>query len=507
MSLRFNKRQLFRDLSYDGTKYTTSKAWNLHTGSAVDDEPVATETFVTTAVDAVPTHTHVDPYVYVDAGRSAESYAETGSQVAPYRTLTAAMAAKCTDVATDTIVFRLAPGEYTGQIDITKTTANQSFCIQGSSSDNCFIQGSAAWDATVGHVMFIRRFNNVELSNVCIRHGRYGAYVRNCGSCTFLNCRFTLLGSSGVNHGFERTQAQMATDWANQGQAGSNRSDGGACRIRSVDLVHIDGCSVYRTFRGMRVQDCSRGRIQNCSVYQTLESGVYLAAGDYSQNTGSSNFVIEGVRVDSAFHGGIQIIGGEQNTVSNCQVVDCANSGVILWHTLNPRIVNCVFHGNTHRPDAGLGGLGDSWGCVMCVAKTGFGANDEGYYLTALNNTMTDCGQGRADGKYAFWFGEFDTTPPAYQVIIDGNNTDATPVYKDAEDIPFVTTQYPSVVAGPSQAAFESLESDVQDNTTAAAQNTVDIRPTPPILGKSRTRSPSARLETITIQTQLVLKI
>ena len=243
-----------------------------------------------------------------------------------------------------------------------------------------------------------------------------------------------------------------------------------------MDLVHIDGCSVYRTFRGVRLQDCSRGRVQNCRVYQTLESGVYLAAGDYSQNTGSSNFVIEGVRVDSAFHGGIQIIGGEQNTVSNCQVVDCANSAVILWHTLSPRVVNCVFHGNTHRPDAGLGGLGDSYGAIMCSAKNGFGATDEGYYLTALNNTMTNCGQGRADGKYAFWFGEFDTTPPAYQAIIDGNNTDATPVYKDAEAIPFVTTQYPSVVAGVSTAEFESLESDVQDNATAAAQNTVDIQ-------------------------------
>ena len=37
---------------------------------------------------------------------------------------------------------------------------------------------------------------------------------------------------------------QMNADWNTQGQVGSNRSDGGAMRIRDVDDVKIDNCFV-----------------------------------------------------------------------------------------------------------------------------------------------------------------------------------------------------------------------------------------------------------------------
>ena len=96
-----------------------------------------------------------------------------------------------------------------------------------------------------------------------------------------------------------------------------------------------------------------------------------------------------------------------------------------------------------------------------------------GYMLTALNNSMLRCGQGRASAIVAFWFGALDDTVTSFRAVLDGNNTDAaTVVHKDDQDIPLTSTQYP---AAPSQAEFDSLESDVGDNTTAIATNVTDI--------------------------------
>ena len=89
----------------------------------------------------------ITKYCYVDVGRAAESYTETGSVVTPYRSLSGAMAAKLTDASTDTVIFQLAPGDYVGTISIDQPAANQGFEIRGSGCDNTRVMGSAVWDA------------------------------------------------------------------------------------------------------------------------------------------------------------------------------------------------------------------------------------------------------------------------------------------------------------------------------------------------------------------------
>ena len=153
-------RQLRSDLTYDGSTYTTAKPWDLATGSTVSDAAIATEAYVTSAV-AAGAHDHVDAYVFVDSNRSSETYTETGSKVAPYRTLSAAISTKLADTETDTVVFKLAPGIYTGTISRDKNTANQSFEIHGSGSQNTVILGSTSWDATTSNVLYFRDFISI----------------------------------------------------------------------------------------------------------------------------------------------------------------------------------------------------------------------------------------------------------------------------------------------------------------------------------------------------------
>ena len=458
-------RQLRADLAYDGSTYTTAKPWDLATGSTLSDAAIATEAYVTSAV-AAGAHAHVDAYVFVDSNRSSETYTETGSEVAPYRTLSAAVSTKLADNQTDLVVFKLAPGTYTGTISRDKATANQTFEILGSGSGNTFIKGSTSWDATTSHVLYFRDFLSIKIRDVTISNGAYGIYTRSTPLVRIENCVFTHLGSSGTNHGFERTQAQMAADWATQGSVGSNRSDGGVMRIRSSSDVVIRNCTAGFTLRGFRLQNCSQGRIIGCTVRSSLESAFYLAASDYTGATGCSNFFISDCRAEDVFHNGYLVIGGSDNTIVGCRAYNCASSAVVGWHTQDLRVQGCVFDKCTHKTYIGIGGLGDTYGCVMFVGKENI-TDTSGYMLTALNNSMLRCGQGRASAIVAFWFGALDDTVTSFRAVLDGNNTDAaTVVHKDDQDIPLTSTQYP---AAPSQAEFDSLESDVGDNTTAIA--------------------------------------
>ncbi len=194
-------RQLRSDLTYDGSTYTTAKPWDLATGSTVSDAAIATEAYVTSAV-AAGAHAHVDAYVFVDSNRSSETYTETGSELYPYRTLSSAVSTKLADNQTDLVIFKLAPGTYTGTISRDKNTAH------GSGSWNTFIKGSTLWDATTSHVLYFRDFLSITIKDVSISNGAYGIYTRSVVAVKIEDCVFANLGSSGVNHGFERTQTQ-----------------------------------------------------------------------------------------------------------------------------------------------------------------------------------------------------------------------------------------------------------------------------------------------------------
>ena len=265
----------------------------------------------------------------------------------------------------------------------------------------------------------------------------------------------------------------MATDWASRGTAGSHRSDGGAMRIRGSPFVLVDSCTVYATLRGIRIQDCGIGgscRIINCRADSCLESAFYCAAGDYTGASGTENMFIGNCRADNIFHHGYLVIGGANVTITSCQAVNCASSAVVAFHTQDLRVVGCTFDECTSKTYIGIGVPGDNFGCVYFSSKEGL-TSTGGYMLTALNNSMTLCGQGRAATVTGFYFGSFDTSVSSYRAIIDGNNMDAaTPVYKDDQDIPLVSTQYPQFLS-----LIVANDQDIGTNSGNITTNATDI--------------------------------
>ena len=286
--------------AWEGGDSTLSTTVNTLVATAATDralirtEFAAADSTQDTAITSVQTDLNALKPVrvyYVDAGRT-DSYTETGSFKSPFKTLTTAMGRGAgtpellEDSSTATVVFKLAPGEYTGAISITKASQNQTIEFHGSGAGVTNIQASAAWDATAGNVLYLQKFSRIVIQDCTVRNGAYGCYFRDVDGVEIKDCEFTHLGSSGTGHAFTVTKAQQAAYWAARGTAGADRSDGGATRIRTCNKIVIRGCTISQTLRGMRIQDCAEGRVSDCSARSTLESGFYLAAGSYSGASG-----------------------------------------------------------------------------------------------------------------------------------------------------------------------------------------------------------------------------
>ena len=405
------------------TANTTKLNTLLDSGAALDaiselkaawesDDGVLQATIATAATDRATIRTEMaglaPTFVFVDCNFSG-SYTETGSRTAPYRTLTGAIAAKLADGQTDTVVFQLAPGTYVGTISRDKTNVEQKFEIRGSGAGNCFIRGSAAWDPTIGNVMYFRDFLSIRITGVTVSFGAYGVYTRNVPLVDIKDCAFSFLGSNGQNHGFDRTQAQMAADWATRGQAGSNRSDGGTMRIRESARVVVRNCTSINTLRGFRLQDCGSGRIDGCTTRLSLESSFYLASSSYTGANGCDDFLISNCVSEDSYNNAFLIIGGKNNSVCGCRSFNTANSAVTGWHTQGLTVTGCNFEKACQVAWNGVGNLGDSWGCVFFGGKEAL--TDTGnYMLTAINNSMLRTEQGRHTESVGVFFGTLDST-------------------------------------------------------------------------------------------------
>ena len=463
---RLNIRQFKRDAVYDnGTiAFATPVSFPSATVGGVD---------VGTALAGG--HAHGDTgVVYVDSKQTG-SYTETGHESTPYRTLTAAVAAKLGNSATQYTVFKLLPGNYDGAISVDKDAPNQSFEIIGSGRDNTFIRSAATFSAAANdNVLYFRDFLDITIRHLSITTGKYGFYPRNCRNIKVIDCEFKWLGSDGTDiyHDQSQTMASQAAFWA-----GSQTSNGGTCRIRSCADVLIDGCRSSFSARGFRIQDCSSGLITNTRGYKLLEAFVYLASGSYDGNpaNGCSNFVVSGCSCDTIFHSGYLCIGGKSNTFINCSVSNCASSPFNTWHANGVQILSCSAHNTLTKTYIGIGVEGDSFGQVYKGGDTQ--VNTDGYELVALNNSFTQCGIGRSESGDSTTFYFVDNASNASsRVIIDGNHSDATVGLFNPDSVVQVLGQYPAVVPGPSQAAFDSLSSDVTDNTSGIAENVTDIQ-------------------------------
>ena len=193
--------------SGDGTLNTA--IGSLTTAAAADRQNIRNEFAATdTAINATLATARTDilelkpvRIYYVDAGRS-DSYTETGSFKSPFKSLVTAMGTGSgellEDSSTDHVIFKLAPGDYTGAISITKAAPNQTVEIHGSGSSVTNIQASAAWDATAGNVLYLRKFTTIRIKDCAVRFGAYGCYFRDVPSVEIENCRFYNLGSSRI---------------------------------------------------------------------------------------------------------------------------------------------------------------------------------------------------------------------------------------------------------------------------------------------------------------------
>jgi hypothetical protein len=264
--------------------------------------------------------------VYCDSEYAGENGGSNGSFLRPYTSLLSAMFAKLTQGATNHYTFHLQPGVYQGATVVERSSPSQSFTIQGSGMDTTFIQAAASFGAAGANdnVLKLKHYHDVSIKDVTIRHGAYGAYIRNCRSVTLENIRFHLCGSDGTTnrHDFTATQAQQAAFWAS-----NSTSNGGACRVRDCEQVHITGCHIDHCARGLRIQDC--GSLDKASLIEgnrtsrTLESGIYLAAVSYDGASGCQNIKVTGNHVHDSMNNGILVIGGASNAVVGNTISGC----------------------------------------------------------------------------------------------------------------------------------------------------------------------------------------
>ena len=447
---KLNLRQFGRDLTLTGGTYEFSKAFNvpslildgqnvdtvleefdtaidLNTG-AIDDAVAAIGNNTaaigsnTTAISALPLSERL---IYVDA--SAGAGTGVGTFADPYRNLKTALETEVTQAETDDMVFHVGPGIYVGVYTFTKDVDkihNQSISIVGSGSENTILRGSAAWDSTTPNMFFARRFKSVFISNVSIENCKYGAYIRDCQDVVLHNVHFTRCGSDGdlAMYDFSNTQQQFY-DWF----ASTKTSNGGAMRLRSNDHVEVQNCRAELCLRGMRIQDIGSSErtsmISNNMTYNTLESGIYMAANSYSQLAadGCTNVVVTGNHVYKAFNNGILCIGGRGNAIVNNVVQSCANAGIQLFHCVNTRVCNNSLDSCELLAYNGIGNNGDIGGQIV-VAGNGNSTTDTGYIATISGNTLIQA-SGQSDrGVYV----PADVYPTNINKIFSsGNVTDA----------------------------------------------------------------------------------
>lgn len=330
--------------------------------------------------------------VYVDSSYTGDS---DGSALFPYSNLNTALTAKLINDSTTHYVFKVAPGLYTGGIDIVHTTPRtQSFKIQGS-GQNTIIQSGATFAAGKDtSVLSFRRFKTVELSSCTIQNGLYGFYPRDCSKIMCTDVKFQFLGSAGTvnRHNLTGTKAEQATFWAS-----TSTSSGGACRIRACDGLTLTDCEVEYCARGLRLQDVGSSEtsslVSNCRVFRTLESGIYLAAGGYTGATGCENVTVTGCYVYECFNNGLLCIGGKKNTFQGNTVVRSASAGIQAWHSLDLSIIdNNLFDCNLLAWN-GVGNDGDAFGQIVIDGNSAIGT---GTYMAVIQgNQITKGNQGR----------------------------------------------------------------------------------------------------------------
>ena len=392
--------------------------------AAISDEIARASLIESALLDRVEAIEAGSRTIYVDSNRT-DSYTPNGSRPLPYKDLPDCCAVHVTDSSTETVVIKLAPGDYSG-VEINKTNANQSVTIQGSGRNSTFI-GSASYAASgqTTAILYLRDFKDVCVRDLTLQNTKtYGFYPRDCARVELRNVNLRRCGSDGTvaNHDFSQDQVTQKAAW----DAKVHMDNGGATRIQSCQLAIVSNCNVEYCLRGLRLQDVGSGIVTNNRIYRTLEAGIYCASSSYGNQHGCDRFLVSGNRLQECFNNSILVIGGRNNSVMNNDIIGGANAGVQCYSAMDLRCTGNTITRCNLRGFNGIGNNGDAQASIVFTGNAGMVDPAAGTYaFVCTGNTLSGCGLGA--GAVVVGIALQSGTYPANgrNVICQGNFVDA----------------------------------------------------------------------------------
>jgi len=254
--------------------------------------------------------------------------------------------------------INIADGTYTEAVTIT----DKAVTLVGESEAGVIVQADASGPVSGTNTFTVDAAGkNVTFQKLTIRHGDYG--IRSsAGNVNVLHCTLYHNGWDGLGLPDPPTQSDMADLWA-----GPHTTNGGAMRIENSTGSEIAHCTVYENARAIRLQNGTNGSIHDNVVHDNLESGIYLASGNYcggSSPQGCVNTTVHDNISHSNMNNGILSIGGKGNTIRNNFVYDNWNTGIMLWCPGEILVEqNTVRHNNLYS-FSGTGNPGDAEGGI-----------------------------------------------------------------------------------------------------------------------------------------------
>jgi hypothetical protein len=388
----------------------------------------------------------VNNTVYIDKDFVGTS---NGSSTKPYTSLGSAMTAKLVDTQIQTFIFQLSEGIYTESISKTMSSRTHNVVIQGAGMNRTIIQSGQDFAAGKDtSCIYMRKFKHVEIRDLTIQFALYGFYPREVDSAVMHNCHVTNCGSDGTveNHDFSKTQAEQLLVWQS-----NSTSNGGCCRIRECDQVHVDSCIVDYNLRGLRLQNCGSAnnvsQISNNKIYRNLESGIYLAATNYNNTDGCQNIMVCNNKIFECYNNGLLCIGGQNNQFMSNVIRRSASAGFQSWHSVNTSVINNYFYDCCVLQHTGIGSNGDVRACI-CFEVNANSNTQSGYDHMGViqGNSMIKCNVGNQVSSTAIDMNCIAHPASSNKIIVDTNTNDATINLKNPNNIPVIATVESSYV-------------------------------------------------------------
>jgi len=281
------------------------------------------------------------------------------------------------DDANDYDTLNIHEGTYTEQLTIT----DKALTITDAGDGEVIIEADTLQTGLGNTFTISAAGKDITLSNLTIRHGDYGI-KSSAGNVNVLNCIFYHNGYDGTALPAPITQGEMDTLWD------THCTDGGAMRIENSAASEIANCTVYDNDRGIRFQDGANGNIHHNTVHNNFQAGIYLASTNYDGTTGCSDTQVHHNDSYQNYEHGVLCIGGINNTISDNELYDNWNCGVMLWHPGEVVVQGNTINNNNLYGFNGAGTSGDDEGGIWAAGATG--AAGSTFDFKILGNTISN---------------------------------------------------------------------------------------------------------------------